>query len=205
MSIKPMSKKALTTAAQEAPSGGYEVFVFYYAGHGDSDGSVVFYDREELSPAALISLVKTVPARIRLVILDSCYSGNFVTEAPTVSPYPDDYTGTTVFSYPFSFTLIEKAATAYSSSSDGNLIALSAAGADELSEESATLAHGIFTAGLLKSADSGDANGDGLVTLTEAYNYAANFVQTEWNAKHSSDSIYLPRLSGNALDVVLFK
>lgn len=204
---------ALLAARNEAPADGWESFVFYYAGHGyGSSGSLAMSDatttessETSFSTTGLLTAVAAVPARVRVVILDSCYSGAFVTESPTVSPYPDDYTETTLFSYPFSFTLIEKAAAAFSSASSGDLIVLSAAGADETSQEIAGIGHGVFTAGLLVSSKYGDSNRDGEVTLTEAYNYAANYVQTVWNSLSSRSHLYLPRISGNALDVVLFQ
>jgi uncharacterized caspase-like protein len=206
---------AISAAASDAPSGGYDSFVFYYAGHGyswtgylamsDTTGSTAATGTY-ITPAELLAAVAAVPAKVRAVILDSCYSGNFVDDDPTVSPYPDNYTGTKESGYPFSFALVEKAAAAFSSGSDGDLIVLSAAGAGEPSQESGLYDHGIFTAGLLEAAEEGDENGDGLVTLTEAYDHAADFIQTKWNVLYSgSSAVYLPRLSGNALDVVLFK
>lgn len=207
---------ALTAAASDAPSGGYDAFVFYYAGHGFSPtGNLAMSDATGstaatgtyITPDELLSAVAAVPAKVRAVVLDSCNSGNFVDESPTVSPYPDNYTGTKLYAYPFSLALIEKAAAAFSGGADGDLIVLSAAGADELSQESGLYGHGIFTAGLLEAARKGDANKDGLVTLTEAYDYAADFIKTKWNILYSnaSSAVYIPRLSGNALDLVLFK
>ena len=200
----------LSLAAAAAPSGGWDSFVFYYAGHGyDPTGNLAMSPlttTEQITPDELLSAVAAVPAKVRAVILDSCNSGNFVDESPTVSPYPDDYTGTKLYSYPFSLALIEDAAAAFSGGADGDLIVLSAAGAGEPSQESGSYGHGIFTAGLLEAVKKGDANKDGLVTLTEAYDHAADFIRTKWNMLYpESSAVYLPRLSGNALDVVLFK
>lgn len=51
-----------------------DISLFYYTGHGASDGSLVTTNYEYLSPYTLASWLKQVPGNV-VVILDSCYSG----------------------------------------------------------------------------------------------------------------------------------
>jgi len=57
---------------------------------------------------------------------------------------------------------------------------------------------------LLESETKGDFNKDGLISLTEAYAYARDYVAKEWNQKYESDA-YMPRISGTPLDITLFR
>ena len=81
-------------------------------------------------------------------------------------------------------------------------IILSAAGSAELSWESGIYGHGIFTYYLLESAESGDKDMDGNVTVSEAYAYAESAIQSEWNPRHTA---FLPHLSAGSRDIVLFR
>ena len=198
---------AIAAAAAEAPSGGYGVFMFHYSGHGDpalggilimGDATAAFAADTVITVDELLAEVSAVPAKVRVVILDSCYSGLFVDSGSSVSTLPGDGGKNFV-------DLVAEAADRYDEAADGDLIVMSAAGGAELSQEFATqdLAHGYFTMGLLESAKYGDANRDGLVTLTEAFDYASRYVEATVNEWYPSYAYY-PRLSGSALDVVLF-
>jgi len=203
---------SLEAARLEAPNGFWDLFLFYYSGHGiDLSGDLVFSNygdtvsNDIIPPEDLLRAIAKVPARVRLVILDSCFSGNFVKESPTVSPYPADYSlGSELFSFPFSFKLLSYAASTYVKGSSGDIVVMSAAGSDELAWEDSTLKHGFFTAGLLKSREMGDTNRDGLVSLTEAYAYARDYIAKEWNQQYEAEA-YMPRISGSPLDVTLFR
>jgi len=203
---------SLEAARVEAPNGAWDLFLFYYSGHGiDLTGDLVFSNygdgitNDIIQPEDLLEAIAVIPARVRLVILDSCFSGNFLEESPTVSPYPADYSkGSELFSFPFSFKLLSYAASTYAKGSSGDIVVMSAAGSDELSWEDSVLKHGIFTAALLESGKKGDINKDGLVSLTEAYAYARDYIAEEWNQQYEADA-YMPRISGSPLDVTLFR
>ncbi len=203
---------SLEAARVEAPNGSWDLFLFYYSGHGiDLTGDLVFSNygdgvtNDTIPPEDLLQAIAQIPARVRLVILDSCYSGNFIEESPAISPYPADYSkGNELFSFPFSFKLFSYVASAYSIGSSGDIVVMSAAGSDELSWEDGILKHGIFTAALLESIAKGDLNQDGLVSLTEAYAYARGFISREWNQQYEVVA-YMPRISGSPLDVTLFR
>ena len=89
---------------------------------------------------------------------------------------------------------------------------MTAAGSEELSYESGTYGNGVFTYFFLEAASKGDLDGNGFVTLQEAYRYARERVDAHWNSLYymyyeSETTIYadyLPRISGNARDVVIF-
>jgi len=84
-----------------------------------------------------------------------------------------------------------------------NAIIISAAGAKELSWESSSFGHGIFTYYLLQSAQYGDSDGDGFVSIVEAFAYASKALDANYN--QSSGTPYLPRFSGEPRDYLLFK
>jgi len=206
---KDIVLSAIKDAAASAPSGGYGIFVFHYSGHGDDsnggtlvmgDATIKLAESTVIGPTELLAAVAAVPAKVRVVILDSCNSGLFVDEGSNVSTLPGDGTYNL-------FELITEAADRYNEGAEGDIIVMSAAGAAELSQESSgsnTINHGYFTMGLLESVEHGDENGDGLVTLTEAYDYASRYVADVFNEKYP-DYAYYPRLSGSDLDVVLFR
>jgi uncharacterized caspase-like protein len=199
---------AIDDAVREAPSGGYATFVFHYSGHGDdSNGGLLimadatkanpFASGTTINPTELLAAIAAVPAAVRVVILDSCNSGLFVDEGSEVSTLPGDGD--------YSLTeLIAEAAARFKDDAEGEVIVMSAAGAAELSQESSTIEHGYFTMGLLKSATEGDKNGDGLVTLTESFDYASKYVTEAFNKKYPYYAYY-PRISGSPMDVVLFR
>jgi hypothetical protein len=91
------------------------------------------------------------------------------------------------------------------------ILALSAAGSEEVSWESSDfgLGHGVFTNYLLEAADLGDADGDGYVTVNEAYTYAKKQIRKNWNIDYLSSFYrdewdFLPHISGGAGDLVLY-
>lgn len=70
---------AICTAFGEA--GNYDISLFYYSGHGNSNGSLVGCNNgiigESISPAELRSAMDGIPGR-KVLIIDACYSGAFV-------------------------------------------------------------------------------------------------------------------------------
>ncbi|GAB1481259.1 hypothetical protein MASR2M78_00740 [Treponema sp.] len=198
---KEMVFAALREAASLAPPKGYDSFVFYYAGHGMGyNGDLVMgdytfstSDTTLINPTELLNAIANIPAKSRLIILDSCLSGAFV-EEPGLK-WTDEST------LPL---LIQAAASEYEKSARGNILVMSASGPDQLSQESSSLGHGFFTAGLLESQREGDINGDGCITVSEAYTYARSYVARHFNANNPWQA-YTPQISSTAMDLVLFK
>ena len=199
----------------------------YFSGHGSADVSGTTYiiptDEDPISPSELLSWLDALPCRNKILILDTCYSGGFVTDTGTLDSAPqnygvyDDGTG----GYPLLAALgsySELLAYAFQSYDPATPMVVTAAGSQELSYESGTYGNGVFTYFFLEAAASGDLDGNGFVTLQEAYRYARAGVERYWNDVYynyysidpdtmkriSPNWDFLPRISGNARDVVVF-
>jgi len=131
---------------------GPAVLVVYYSGHADAGGLHLGASSLELSE--LEQLVRGSAASFRLLVLDACRSGA-LTRVKGGQPIP-----------PFELIVSERAP-------GEGVVFLTSSSATEDSQESDELKGGFFThalvSGLLGAAD---ADGDGRVTLEEAYRYA---------------------------------
>lgn len=132
-----------------AARGPASVLLFYYSGHGDSGA---LHPAGTLLPVdLLLHRLRSVPAELRISILDACQSGGAARPKGSTPAAP------------FEVRLDQQA-------SSGDILITSSA-ADEQSFE--TEGGGLFTlhwtAGLRGAAD---ANGDAQVTLGEVYEYA---------------------------------
>jgi hypothetical protein len=128
--------------------------VVYYSGH--SDAQALHLGESSYPLRELEQLVRSSPARFRVLIVDSCRSG-VLTRAKggrTVAP-------------------VDITALSEGDSDDEGLVILTSAAAGEDAQESDALQGSYFThhlvSGLLGAADD---NGDDVVTLAELYRYA---------------------------------
>jgi len=154
-------------------------------------------------------LTESIATLRRVVILDTCNSGGFIgntLEVDTTHP-----TTSTTWRPGFSLSTIAKAIAAYATftttSSTGispyQAQVLSAAGSGEYSYETSGYGHGVMTYFLLKTAAKGDLNGDGVVTVLEAFSLVKAGIEEDWNAEHPMEA-FTPHVSGGAVDFVLF-
>ena len=127
-------------------------FIFYYSGHSDENALLlgdIPYDYSTLKAA-----ISNVPSDIHVVILDSCYSGNFIRTKGGQKRKPfllDDSSVVTGHAY-------------LSSSSD-----------NEYSQESDEIESSYFTNAMITGLrGAADTSGDNKVTLNELYSYAFN-------------------------------
>jgi Caspase domain len=132
-------------------AGTASMLVVYYSGHGDADS--LHLGSTSLPLAELEGLVRGSAARVRILIIDACRSGDLV-RAKGGRPAP--------------------AIRIQASSPMGDgVIVLTATAAGEDAHESPSLEGSFFThhlvSGLLGAAD---ADADGQVTVTEVYDYA---------------------------------
>jgi hypothetical protein len=131
---------------------GQTVLIVYYSGHADA--GALHLGRTQLEMSELEQLVRGSAASFRLLILDACRSGG-LTRVKGGAPIP-----------PFDIRLSERVA-------GEGAVFLTSSSASEDSQESDEIKGSFFThalvSGLLGAAD---ANGDGRVTLDEAYRYA---------------------------------
>jgi hypothetical protein len=135
-----------------AARGEEAVFVFYYSGHARSNAFNLGGD--ELPITALRDRLQRVPSTLTLIVLDACQSGQFA-RPKGASPAAD-----------FSFNSVARLTTR------GTVVIASSA-AEELSQESDELRASYFTHHLVVGLrGAADANGDGQVSLDEAYRYA---------------------------------
>ncbi len=206
--------------------------VQYYSAHatlsgftGDvGDTLLVPYDFDNgpawtggISPSEMSSWIDASPTKNVIFISDSCYAGGFVDSGDSTDSISSPYTswGSDTVSVSSLAALGDFGGLlAKNASAAGALvpIAISAAGNKESSYEdwpvgdpnNMGIDHGIFTYYLAESAAKGDANGDGYVTCTEAYTYAAKSIKTNWNDQTSSWSAFYPHISGGMRDLVLF-
>lgn len=180
---------------------------------------------KRLNPAGLAALFKPLTDRKAnlVIILDSCNSGGFVANGTYSSDLPDDYSSS---SYLGGQSLTDKAmlfasisdyfngSTQSGALSAANVWVLSAAGKSEFSYDDNAVAHGVFTYTLLTATDQSngfkkaDFNHDGYVTLQELYRHSKETLDAIWNIygydSGGSPSQFLPHLSGNPLDVLIF-
>lgn len=127
-------------------------FIFYYSGHSDENSLLLGDSKYDYSK--LKSAITEVPSDIHVVILDSCYSGNFIRTKGGQKRKPfliDDSSVVTGHAY-------------LSSSSD-----------NESSQESDEIESSYFTNAMITGLrGAADTSGDNKVTLNELYSYAFN-------------------------------
>ncbi|MGN6106689.1 MAG: caspase family protein [Kofleriaceae bacterium] len=143
----------LTTRVTADVAAGRQVrLFFYYSGHARATG--IDLGSEALPLAELRARLVAVPATLTVVVLDACQSGAF-SRIKGATPAAD-----------FSFHSRQHL--------DASGIAvLASSSSSELSQESEQLASSYFTHHLLVGLrGAGDANGDGAVSLDEAYRYS---------------------------------
>lgn len=127
-------------------------FIFYYSGHSDENALLLGDVPYEYS--ALKAAITEVPSDIHVVILDSCYSGNFIRTKGGQKRKPfliDDSSVVTGHAY------------------------LSSSSTNEYSQESDEIESSYFTNAMITGLrGAADASGDNKVTLNELYSYAFN-------------------------------
>jgi len=200
----------------------------YFSGHGtfDSDGNTYIcptdttFDGEGnteysscISSGEILTALQAFSCRNKVVILDTCYSGGLVsaTEIGTIDAADPDFTNgsstSTLLATLENYSIL--LGDAFSTGSASDPIVVTAAGSQEESLELSMYGHGVFTYFFLQAAEKGDLNSDGHVTIQEAFSYAKGRVETNFNTLGEIDpafsgSEFLPRISGNARDVVIF-
>src|SRR5215813_2414358 len=145
--------RAIEPALRERQALGEQTsLLFYYSGHARASG--LSLGTAELPLADLRSVLTSSPADLTVAILDACQSGAF-SRIKSAEAAPD-----------FSINSVAQLNTR-------GLAVLASSTSTELSQESDRLAGSYFTHHLMMAMrGAGDLDGDGRVTLTEAYRYA---------------------------------
>jgi caspase domain-containing protein len=176
-------REALERAERAAEREPGSEILLYYSGHADGEGLLL--GGERFTYRELRDRLARSRAQVRVAVLDACNSGN-ATRAKGGKPG----TGQTFAVVPVQV--------------NGAAI-LAATGAEELAQESSAIEGSYFTHHLISGLrGGGDRDGNGQVTLAEAYAYVyartvAATVPSLWGAQHPS---YDYRLSGTG-DLVL--
>jgi len=171
------------TEALAAREPGLEV-VFYYSGHADAQGLLMGAGRFGFDE--LRARLENSRAAVRVALLDACYSGNIV-RPKGGKPAPG-----------YALDTVEPPRV------QGAAI-IAAGTAAELAQESSDIEGSYFTHHVLSALrGAGDRDGNGAVTLAEAYQYAyghtlAATLPSVWGPQHPS---YDYRLSGTG-DLVI--
>jgi hypothetical protein len=167
-----------------------------------------------ISTSELFAMFENAGLKNVVVILDSCNSGGFVFEGPSVDAIPPlygEYDTNGNIAYTWFLDSIGDALHGYFYYKvDFNYVVLSAAGTSESSWESD--GHGIFTAAILAAmkTTASDRNGDGYVDTGEIYAFSAKYIDEEWNAYYQDDYDgtqyidYFPHLSGTPREYALW-
>lgn len=125
-------------------------FLFYYSGH--SDESALLLGKSTYGYSELKAAISSVPSDVHVVILDSCYSGNFIRTKGGQKKKPfliDDSSVVKGHAY------------------------LSSSSSQEFSQESDEIGSSFFTNAMLTGLrGAADSSGDKKVTLNELYSYA---------------------------------
>ncbi|MCB9550282.1 MAG: caspase family protein [Myxococcales bacterium] len=131
---------------------GASVLVVFYSGHADAEG--LHLGGTSLPFAALQAQIRALPARMKLLVIDACRSGN-ATRVKGLRPAPE-------FRVDFADEALAEGMAIITSSTAG-----------ETSQESDALQASFFSHHLVNALrGAGDRDGDGAVTLAEAYAYA---------------------------------
>lgn len=161
--------------ARSAQAAGHKVqFIFYYSGHSDEQGLLL--GGERVAYRRLRALVDAIPADVRIAILDSCASGAFTRLKGGTKRAP---------------FLVGSAADV-----KGHAF-LTSSSEDEAAQESDRIGGSFFTHYLTTGLrGAADADGDKLVTLSEAYQFAfdetlARTETTRGGAQHAAYDIQL--------------
>jgi len=153
MLLDPTPADLLQAVDDVAKSADQDALVlFYYSGH--SDGQALYPHGESLAVADLRDRLSRMTARVRVGVLDTCRGGSWTqAKGVTVGPPLD----------PVDLLNVATEGTALVSSSSGF------EAAHEAEDAHGSFFTHYFASGLLGAADT---NGDGEVTLEEAYDYA---------------------------------
>jgi hypothetical protein len=172
----------------------------------------------------LAELIRKIPARSKTIIFDSCNSGGFIGSSPTLDPVDQQYDGSEETRGFESRRQALELYAAFPGSERADVtfrdaVVLAAGGAaEEVWETGLGGGHGVFTFLFTKGAEGGpaDRNDDGHITVSEMYSYIHYFMDeyhndrshapTDSSGRPLTDARwkYMPRLSGGAVDFVLF-
>lgn len=144
-------RATLRDLARTAKASNEDTLVFfYYSGHADNEN--LHLRGDPLTFKELKASLRAMPSTLKLAVIDACKSGAVTRKGGTrVDEFEVDVDSPKL----------------------SGMVLLTSSGADELSQESRSLAGSVFTHHLVSALrGAADDNGDKQVTLAEAYHYA---------------------------------
>lgn len=172
------TRKGILTSVQEtfAKADANDVALFYFSGHG-LNGSLIPIDfngyQNKIEYTELVDIVKKSKAKQKIIIMDACYSGSMMVAR---SPYANQLT---------------EFYNALGEAGEGTAI-ISSSKQQEYSMEDTGLRSGVFSYYMINGMKgSADYNRNGIVTITELF----NFVST--NVKLYTGGAQSPQISGD--------
>ncbi len=191
-----------------------DTVVVFFAGHGFLDSSQNYYfgttdidpykpEEKGLNYAQITDLLDGIPSRKKLLMLDTCHSGEVVEMADNSSlPEGVIARGITLQQEPrknanlgLSFELLQK--TFIDLRASTGTIVISAAGGQEFALERGSLRNGVFTSTIIKGLQekAADTNNDGKISISELRTYTYNEVTRLTSGKQK------PTTRNNNLDL----
>jgi len=205
-----------------------DLFLFFFSGHGhyqtgsgqepllsdEEDETIILNEeagRDPLSDDSLAALIRQIPCTRKIVIIDACFSGGLIgdsVESDRIAPDCDS-----PYSQPNGllesvFYLYTNGLDPRSDISPYDALVIAAAGERESSYDGDPfvipgIENGVFTHFFLEAADQGDLDGDGFLTVLEAYAYARSAIGERWTAV-TPGRAFSPHVSGGPVDLILF-
>lgn len=201
----------LTTEAGDEPTAAGPLSEVLLLHDADPYNNVELAIEESVTDDRLAELVASVPSRQRIVVIDACHSGGFIGSGTAIDTAPRSYDGQqeggSILDTLNAMTLyLEYDAAVAQDIGERSAIVISAAGEQEFSYEGDWLGYsnGVFTHFFLESRLHADRNYDGYVTATEAFSHASASIASIANERLSGENKFLPRVSGGAIDFILF-
>ncbi|MGH0053741.1 MAG: caspase family protein [Sphaerochaetaceae bacterium] len=186
----------------------HDLTIITYSGHGENEtGNLVMADTAIVTPSWLHDRIVSIKGR-KILIVDSCYSGNFVNESLFSSSW---VTNKDIISY------YEMYGTAGTYENPSFMVLTASADTDSYEREFGDHSHGIFTSALLEALgwDHNSltiANGappatkGNSLTVDSLYTYIKKHqvLPVRWSLFTMGQNIQHPMVTGGAMDMVLF-
>lgn len=194
---------------EPAGAGSYPEYLFLH--DADPFNDVPLTLEESISDDELAELVRSVPSRQRVVIIDACHSGGFAGSGTTVDTVPRAYDG-----YEDGAQLVDalNAMTLYldygtddpADLDEDDAVVIAAAGEQDFSYEGDFwgFPNGVFTHFFLQAREAADHDFDGYVSTTEAYAHAVAAIRAVANEDLVGQEKFIPRVTGGPVDYILF-
>lgn len=183
--LKNPSTAEFNKAVQQLSRQKTKKFMFYYTGHSDEQG--IHLKDGKIDRTKFHKILKKIPSKVKVVILDSCFSGALKVKGVRRSKAID---------------LVK-----YDHDEPTGSVILTSSSGNEFSYESENLKGSIFTYHLVSGLyGQADGNSDGRVTIDELYQYV--YAQTKYQSMVSGGAVqspeFLSKLSGQGSLVVSY-